>query len=1598
MSVVRIAHGATFRDYSLQNETPSLKTLKSLYNLEKATGIVATYRDDEGDCCSISCELELNAAFSVAKSMASVDPLVITLLFGDAMSQMGVCPGDRSRNLTREMLTPVTSAPVTEQIPQVITEAEEDWDLLDAKLPRALDTKKDCGLLSQVYSEKISFTVNGTTCSISSGEIDPRMKLSEYLRYNLGLTGTKVGCGEGGCGACTVHITRTINSKPVRTLANACLRPVFSLGGAAVLTTEGLMNSKLAMAGKVEEAFHPLQAKLAECDGSQCGYCSPGACIHNPQGLFMESSSVNSHLVVAGMVMAMYGLLSEQTTGGKPAVREVEERLQGNICRCTGYRSIYKAMHTFSSAADAVVEAADAVAEATDAVAEATEAVAEATEATDADGSKPNERPTVLAAPSPSMLCNSAGTVAWFNPTTLGDVQQLMATYANQPTRLTVGNTSEGVVKYYPAVANDTPTVFINLATVPELAAVSVSGGKITAGSAVTLSALIKALESCQSSATTVQTHNLTTVQTSPAASTTSLPLNGDLVGAAIRHLNLVAHWQVRDVASWAGNLMIAKSHPDFPSDVLIVLSTLGAVIQIRHGAGGGVSSVTAEQLVSAAYTMNPTDLVVGLNIDIPSLSNISAGDSSGSKGGGSRSGWFGFMSPAPAPAPAASRVFGSTFKVGMFLPISCVPLTPIHQHSHLLFFKVMGRHANAHALVNAGFKLALNGSSIVDAYLIVGNIQQGPLLFPKTQSVLKGCPLILDGAEGLVAQTVPVFKAELEAAIDAQRFATPVNSGALSGDHSNSGNGQFLRESPEYRISTAVALYYKFIIAAVVANGTAPPSYTRSLSAATFYQREISSGTQSYPTTGREDEAPLGLAVHKVEGGLQSAGLVKFTSDLAPSAAVSLFGGYVLADKARVAIASIDASAALAMPGVKSFISAKDVAAVGGTNSISTSTGTSPIFATTPSFVGQVVGMVIATSEELAQRAARVGVTLHYASSPGAVESRPVVTEADARLSSDPSRLLSNVHKVTINNKPETASGETAAPTQSVSNTISTAGQKHFYMECQSCLVVPSGAGSQLTVRCATQCINNLRQHIAAATNRPESKVTITNTAIGGAYGGKAFLPALNAAATAIAALTLGKPVVCQLDRNTDMSSLGGRPPCTANFTASFDSTHAITDLAVDVTVTTGNDPACGHFPCTSINAYTKIAGAKLTQSSAVTNAAANTIMRAPGDFQGAFFMEAVIEAVASEAKVPPMVVQMANMDVGCASSWTKLQEQAGYDAAMADAESFNKDNRWRKRGVYMLPVKYTMSCKGYQEQCFVNVSADGSISVDHSGIECGQGINTKVQQAALNGLGEALPAGSSVTALPTFASVNTILPKSTDQFPHCTPTYGSGTSESCVNAVERACAVIAKKLKPLATTGMTWTELVAAATTAKVIMSATGEHGDSSMDGATYTIFTAACSVVELDVLTGEVQVLRADVVYDCGKSLNPAVDVGQVEGSFVQAMGFVLTEEQVWSATDGRLLNNGTWDYKPPSAHDIPVVFNVTLLDTNNDVPGAILGSKGSGEAAQILGTCPFFALKQAIYSARSEAGTSGYFRLDAPATPARVQQACLVSIGN
>jgi xanthine dehydrogenase/oxidase len=400
-------------------------------------------------------------------------------------------------------------------------------------------------------------------------------------------------------------------------------------------------------------------------------------------------------------------------------------------------------------------------------------------------------------------------------------------------------------------------------------------------------------------------------------------------------------------------------------------------------------------------------------------------------------------------------------------------------------------------------------------------------------------------------------------------------------------------------------------------------------------------------------------------------------------------------------------------------------------------------------------------------------------------------------------------------------------------------------------------------------------------------------------------------------------------------------------------------------------------------------------------TNLPPNTSMRAPGVVQSQFATESMIGAVADSLGLAAEEVQQRNFYTqgqttpygqqlkyfSLPAVWKGLKESGNgtMDVAgmRADAAAFNKGNRWRKRGVSMTPVKYGIGLSGYSMGCTARAFADGTVQITHGGCEIGQGIHVKVAQAAAYAIGCKLD-------LISVEATNT------DQVANSTGTGGSGTSESCCNAALVCCGNLMKQMAPyMAAAGNDWVKACGAAyasSAGKGALSAEGWSAPSEQPGNTFTyfVYAAAVSEVEVDILTGEHTVLSSSINYDCGKSLNPAVDIGQIEGAFIMALGY-FTSEQVVNDSKGLLLSSGTWEYKPPSAFDIPLKFNVSFLrDAPN--PVGVLGSKAVAEPPYALGNSVFFAMKEAIRAARVDGGKAPLFELAHPATPGAVQQAC------
>jgi xanthine dehydrogenase/oxidase len=479
-------------------------------------------------------------------------------------------------------------------------------------------------------------------------------------------------------------------------------------------------------------------------------------------------------------------------------------------------------------------------------------------------------------------------------------------------------------------------------------------------------------------------------------------------------------------------------------------------------------------------------------------------------------------------------------------------------------------------------------------------------------------------------------------------------------------------------------------------------------------------------------------------------------------------------------------------------------------------------------------------------------------------------------------------------------------------------------------------------------------------------------------------------------------------------------------------------------------------------------------------TNKAPSTAFRAFGDIQGKLIVENAVDDAAFAAGLDPVQVRETNLyrrgDVtpfGQALTycymrevWAYLREVCRYDERKAAVAEFNKANRWRKRGIAMMPVKYG---SGYnltqleQAVAYVAVYAgDGSVVIHQGGVEMGQGLNTRVEQVA-----------SYVLNVP-FDLLRVENPN-TGVIPNPTSTGASTGTSYSAEAVKQACEQLRGRLlefgyrmleengpdwccanqidfwnygkqgwaTPLTnaatgTTRLIWQNLVQIAYQQRVdlVVSFTApmRGGESPVPALTYKpmadqhdipgievdrkatpggavdefcdfTYSAACSTVEVDILTGEVKVLSADIAYDMGWSLNPALDIGQVEGAFVQGIGYVLTEDLVYqppgSGDEGRLNTVNTWRYKPPAVTTIPLEFNTHLFprDLAADVPenpANVLSAKEVGEPPLVLATSVFLAVKDAVRASRLERGLDGLFRMAAPATVQEVRRACEVDL--
>ena len=739
--------------------------------------------------------------------------------------------------------------------------------------------------------------------------------------------------------------------------------------------------------------------------------------------------------------------------------------------------------------------------------------------------------------------------------------------------------------------------------------------------------------------------------------------------------------------------------------------------------------------------------------------------------------------------------------------------------------------------------------------------------------------------------------------------------------------------------------------------------------------------------------------------GALHVSGRAAYIDDL-PEPAGLLHCAFGLSAKAHARILALDLSAVHAAEGVVGVFTAADIP---GDNNIGPLAHDEPLLAQDEVlYHGQPIFLVAATSHTAARRAARLA-KVEYEDLPALL----TVAEALAAGSHiEPSQRMG---------RGDVSAALEAAPRR-LSGALEIGGQEHFYLESQIAQAMPMEDG-QVQILSSTQHPSEV-QHLAAhVLGVASADVVVEVRRLGGGFGGKETQASQPACAAALVAALTRRPARLRYDRDDDMTITGKRHDFAVRYDAGFDGAGRITALRIDLASRCGfaadvsasiNDRAMFHAD----NAYF-LPAVEIISHRLRTNTVSNTAYRGFGGPQGMLAIERIMDAIAADVGRDPLDVRRDNLYTGgrditpygmtvpdnvARPIMDELAASCDYAARRAAVERFNTSHKVLKKGIALTPVKFGISFTAThlnQAGALVLVYADGSIQLNHGGIEMGQGLYTKVAAVVAD-----------VFAVPI--SRIRITPTRTDKVPNTSATAASSGSDLNGMAAHRAATTIRDRLaaflaarEGVAVEDVRFTPegvvagdsitpfaaLARMAYMARVQLWSDGFYATPKIhyDRASHTghpfyyfAYGAACSEVVVDTLTGEHKVLRTDILHDCGRSLNPALDLGQIEGGFVQGMGWLTTEELVFHP-DGRLLTHAPSTYKIPTASDRPARMAINLWTPGENVEPTIHRSKAVGEPPFMLAISVFSALTEALRATRPEAGLP---KLDAPATPERI----------
>jgi len=766
-----------------------------------------------------------------------------------------------------------------------------------------------------------------------------------------------------------------------------------------------------------------------------------------------------------------------------------------------------------------------------------------------------------------------------------------------------------------------------------------------------------------------------------------------------------------------------------------------------------------------------------------------------------------------------------------------------------------------------------------------------------------------------------------------------------------------------------------------------------------------------NYPVTPELKAATwtgVGIPREHESAELHVLGQAAYTDDI-PEVQGTLHAALGLSSKAHARILSLDLAAVRAMPGVKAVYTVADIP---GTNDCGPIIHDDPIFADGEVlYVGQPIFIVVADTHSNARRAARRGVVAYE-------ELPAILTPQQAKAAGSyvlpPMRLERGDCAAAFDRAPHKVQGQ-----------FFVGGQEQFYLEGQIAYAIPKESKGML-VQCSTQHPSEMQHVVAHALGLHSHHVQVECRRMGGGFGGKESQSALWAAAAAIAAARTGRPVKLRADRDDDMLVTGKRHCFFYEYEVGYDDDGRIVAAKVDMTLRAGysadlSGPVATRAVCHFDNTY-YLSDVDIRAGCGKTNTQSNTAFRGFGGPQGAIAIEYVIDEIARNLGRDPLDVRRLNfygkedrniapygqviVDNVIHELVAELEASSEYRTRRADIAAFNAGSPVLKRGLALTPVKFGIAFNVThlnQAGALVHVYVDGSVLVNHGGTEMGQGINTKVMQCVAHELGLDLErvritatdtskvANTSATAASTGADLN-----------------GKAAQDAARQIRERLAAFAAKQHggeagdvrffgNEIHVNGqsMPFADVVQKAYLARVQLwsdgyyATPGLHWDpKTMNGHpfSYYAYGAAVSEVVVDTLTGEWKLLRADALYDAGASLNPAIDIGQVEGAFIQGMGW-LTTEQLWWNPAGKLMTHAPSTYKIPGISDCPGDFRVRLFE-NRNVEDSIHRSKAVGEPPLLLPFSVFFAIRDAISSV---GGHRVNPPLNAPATSEEILRA-------